>query len=172
MFIGEAGAGKSTLLGALMNQPLATEAQSTFMADAKEVKCQWIATKDGANWCDVTEENEIEELAVLAKKVMKIDPEGKSYQLSNNSFAQDAEKVLSEIITKAQALIDTPSAHQNDQYINLWDCGGQRVFLDVLPAFLTSRTMFFLVFDASKDLQDKVDCNMEPKQASLHSLRP
>ena len=197
MFIGEAGAGKSTLLGALMNQPLATEAQSTFMADAKEVKCQWIASKDGANWCDVTEEDEIEELAVLAKIVMKMDPEGsgkllattneatavklfnptesslpESYQLSNNSFAQDAEKVLSEIIAKAQALIDTPSVHQNDQYINVWDCGGQRVFLDVLPAFLTSRTMFFLVFDASKDLQDKVTViwNQKGKSTQLETL--
>ena len=36
--------------------------------------------------------------------------------------------------------------------MHVWDCGGQPVFLDVLPAFLTSRTMFVLVFDASKDL--------------------
>lgn len=39
-----------------------------------------------------------------------------------------------------------------DMLMNIWDCGGQSVFLDVLPAFLTSRTLFVLVFDASKDL--------------------
>ena len=33
--------------------------------------------------------------------------------------------------------------------MHVWDCGGQPIFLDVLAAFLTSRTMFFLVFDAS-----------------------
>ena len=36
--------------------------------------------------------------------------------------------------------------------LHLWDCGGQPVFLDVLPAFLSSRTMFVLVFNASKGL--------------------
>ena len=39
-----------------------------------------------------------------------------------------------------------------DILMNIWDCGGQSVFLDVLPAFLTSRTLFILVFDASKEL--------------------
>ena len=33
--------------------------------------------------------------------------------------------------------------------MHVWDCGGQPIFLDVLAAFLTSRTMFFLLFDAS-----------------------
>ena len=38
--------------------------------------------------------------------------------------------------------------------LHVWDCGGQPVFLDVLPAFLTSRTMFLLFFDARQDLQN------------------
>jgi len=37
----------------------------------------------------------------------------------------------------------------------VWDCGGQPVFLDVLPAFLTSRTMFLLSFDARQNLLHK-----------------
>ena len=37
--------------------------------------------------------------------------------------------------------------------MHVWDCGGQPIFLDVLAAFLTSRTMFFVHFDASKDLE-------------------
>ena len=39
--------------------------------------------------------------------------------------------------------------------MHVWDCGGQPVFLDVLPAFLTSRTMFLLFFDARRNLLDK-----------------
>ena len=42
-------------------------------------------------------------------------------------------------------------------WLHVWDSGGQPVFLDVLPAFLTSRTMFVLLFNASKDLKHKWD---------------
>ena len=41
--------------------------------------------------------------------------------------------------------------------LHVWDSGGQPVFLDVLPAFLTSRTMFLLLFNVSKNLKDKWD---------------
>ena len=37
--------------------------------------------------------------------------------------------------------------------MHVWDCGGQPMFLDVLAAFLTPRTMFVLLFDSSIDLQ-------------------
>ena len=39
--------------------------------------------------------------------------------------------------------------------MHIWDCGGQPVFLDILSAFLTSRTMFFLIFNASLPLNSK-----------------
>ena len=32
----------------------------------------------------------------------------------------------------------------------IWDCGGQPVFLDIISAFLTSRTFFLLTFNAKK----------------------
>ena len=38
--------------------------------------------------------------------------------------------------------------------LHIWDCGGQPVFLSVLPAFLSSRTVFLLVFDASINLDE------------------
>ena len=41
--------------------------------------------------------------------------------------------------------------------LHIWDCGGQPVFLNVIPAFLTSKTMFYLLFDASKHLNNKVE---------------
>ena len=40
----------------------------------------------------------------------------------------------------------------NEVVMHIWDCGGQPVFLDIISAFLTSRTMFLLLFDGSVDL--------------------
>ena len=44
----------------------------------------------------------------------------------------------------------------------------QRVFLDVLPPFLTSRRMFCLMFDASKPLSEKVKVNWNKEDHSTH----
>ena len=40
-----------------------------------------------------------------------------------------------------------------DVVMHIWDCGGQPVFLDIISAFLTPRTMFMLLFDASISLE-------------------
>ena len=39
--------------------------------------------------------------------------------------------------------------------MHFWDCGGQPAFLEILPVFLTSCTIFLLHFDVSKDLNRK-----------------
>ena len=44
---------------------------------------------------------------------------------------------------------------ESEVLLHVWNCGGQPVFLEVLPLFLTSRTMFVIMFDASKYLHDK-----------------
>ena len=197
MFIGEAGVGKSTLLGALMSAPVAAEATSTILADTKEVKYQWkrCGTGDNPHWCDVTDADEIKELAVLAKQVMDIgshsllrnlaeaiavkifNPENQLLpnicpSSKNTSFQDETDEVLSKIIAAARSLVGAQLEPTEDQYLNVWDCGGQRVFLDVLPAFLTSRTIFLLTFDASKDLQERVDVvwNQGGTSTSLETL--
>ena len=182
MLIGEAGVGKSTLLGALMNKPVTAEATSTIMADTKGVKCQWkrCGTGDNVQWHDITEEDELKELAVLAKHVMNtgsqsllrnlaeaiavkiFNPEDQPLprlcaSSTSISFQDETREVLSKIVSDTRSLVDAPLEATEDQYLNVWDCGGQRVFLDVLPAFLTSRTIFLLMFDASKDLLGRVD---------------
>ena len=57
--------------------------------------------------------------------------------------------------SKADQEVSSAKADQ-EVLLHLWDCGGQLVFLDVLPAFLSSRTMFLLMFDASKGLDAPV----------------
>ena len=49
------------------------------------------------------------------------------------------------------------SADDRDELIlHVWDCGGQSVFLDILPAFITPQTMYCLLYNASKPLESKV----------------
>ena len=49
----------------------------------------------------------------------------------------------------------SPSSKSTEIVMRIWDCGGQPVFLDILSAFLTQRTMFLLLFDASLPLSSK-----------------
>ena len=54
-----------------------------------------------------------------------------------------------------EEMIESKSpAPKKEVLLHIWDCGGQPVFLSVLPAFLSSRTVFLLVFDASLELND------------------
>lgn len=70
--------------------------------------------------------------------------------------------------TAASVQSHCESSVDPDVLMNVWDCGGQAMFLEILPAFLTSRTMFILTFDASKDLntncQDILHINGERKE--------
>ena len=69
------------------------------------------------------------------------------------------DNVVRDVLTQAiESGPLNPVDLQSEVLIHVWDCGGQTVFLDVLPAFLTSRTMFLLFFDARQDLLSK--CNM------------
>ena len=69
--------------------------------------------------------------------------------------SHDVNKLFQDIVLRARQ-ISTPKLDP-EVWLHLWDSGGQPVFLDVLPAFLTSRTMFLLLFNASKDLKQKWD---------------
>ena len=70
----------------------------------------------------------------------------------------EVESVLRQVAEHATRLF-LPTSHSENVHsevlMHVWDCGGQPVFLDVLPAFLTSRTMFLLFFDARRNLLDK-----------------
>ena len=74
----------------------------------------------------------------------------KATQLSASSVEEHNKKVLHKLATAAE---QSQSKANQEVLLHLWDCGGQPVFLDVLPAFLSSRTMFLLVFNASIGLE-------------------
>ena len=172
--VGPGGVGKSSFLRGLMNQQL-LQAESTILADTKTVKPQfWANAGESADsyWAEVTEEDEIEELAGLlqlvqaklrsseAAAVGEFNPQRYKPQSvqtisdENVSHIKDNEvrKVLQQVV---KHFSKNPNAPQSEVLVHVWDCGGQPVFLDVLPAFLTSRTMFLLFFDARQNLHEK-----------------
>ena len=76
--LGPGGVGKSSLLRGLMNQRLPQDAESTILADTKTVKPQlWVKAGESADsyWAEVTDQDEIEELAGLFQLVLaKLHP--------------------------------------------------------------------------------------------------
>ena len=152
---------------------------STVVSDISNIRPfthEW-HTHDEGQWRTVTHEDEIEELAQLISavhfksdsKASKSEPKssfrrpflakiGKPFcSLFKRSSGEDNEATcrINEIISEAVFLIKAGqlSLRLSPQpYLNFWDCGGQPSFLEILPAFLTSRTLFLLIFDAEKDL--------------------
>ena len=167
MFIGPPGVGKTSLLHALMNKPL-PQANSTVVADTKHILPQWVDASGHTHWKEISERDEITELARLVKTVQ---PELKyKKHRSTSSFKTKfshqpskrverlAQSALEAVVEKVSRIDDDSiEVSTSDHFLHIWDCGGQPVFLNVIPAFLTSRTMFYLLFDASKDLNSKVE---------------
>ena len=181
--VGPGGVGKSSLLRGLMNQRLPRDAESTILADTKVVKRQfWAKAGESADhyWAEITDEDEIEELVrlfqlVLAKlhpskavSLSEFNPQGyktQSIQTISDEYVSsikdnEVQSVLRQVAEHSMSTF-LPTSHSENLHsevlMHVWDCGGQPVFLDVLPAFLTSRTMFLLLFDARQNLLDK--CN-------------
>ena len=62
-------------------------------------------------------------------------------------------EITQEVVQRAQQQGRGSHSDKNREVIlRIWDCGGQQVFLDILSAFLTPRTMFIQVFNASQPL--------------------
>ena len=65
--------------------------------------------------------------------------------------SHEVSELFQDILSRALQI--TNPKLDSEVWLHVWDSGGQPMFLDVLPAFLTSRTMFLLLFNASKDLK-------------------
>ena len=170
MFLGPGGAGKSCLKNGLMGQRFNARQKSTIVAEYHQVRPvhrEWV--REGLMvWNEVSEEDETKELAqlmVLAKQSgsHKVDEHIHSSSEADcthhTSFLQEVHEianvhVIDSAVAKSKYL--APEGICLQPFLYLWDCGGQPVFLEVLPAFLTSRTMFLLVFDASMSFKERM----------------
>ena len=214
MFIGPSGVGKSSLLRGLMGMELEA-ANSTVLADTYLLKNTWAKTDFSSKWCNVTEDDEIHELAVLLHKTKKQGFETRSLVnpcptpvrvrhrvslVSSRSDIPEAQSsashtvavrnlkkkrkrsvhlespnrdseflgkargiqniVLSEVVEKAYILSEREDFQVTDStpevLLHVWDCGGQPVYLDALQPFLSSHTMFFLLYNAADGLDSLV----------------
>ena len=176
MFVGAGGVGKSCFKRGLMSLPFNPQTNSTILADVQSVRPAdtfkesvrqqrplnraWVK---GSCWSEVTEEDEIQELAQLLVLVGRQgSSRGAASQSSSASTSREQSNLVrmmeSDILQKAFAKAEELKASGVDQqlecspFFHLWDCGGQPVFLEVLPIFLTSRTIFLLFFNAAENL--------------------
>uniref|UniRef100_A0A1X7THT0 COR domain-containing protein n=1 Tax=Amphimedon queenslandica TaxID=400682 RepID=A0A1X7THT0_AMPQE len=127
-------------------------------------------------WKEVDENDEIEEVArliaavyenasgsedlrtaVAALSLYKVDSSLSLSELSVREIQKkEVDSFLAKAIKRAQEIEPVPIQDVKPQpFMHIWDCGGQAVFLEILPAFLTPRTMFFLIFNAAKSLDEK-----------------
>ena len=183
MFIGSGGSGKSSLVDGLMNKPMQT-GESTALADTKTVSYQCIKAADaaGEGWKVHSKADEASGLAARSRQIVDNKRRGRDVKGSyiNDWAAVPAVKIfnignvfklgvvkarifdgrggaINKIIETAKTGgSDLPLGDVNpDTVLHIWDCGGQPVFLDIISAFITPRTMFFLTFNASVDLNSK-----------------
>ena len=109
----------------------------------------------------------VPETTLAAAAVGEFNPQGykpQSVQTISDEYVSsikdnEVQSVLRQVAEHSKVffyLITSRSENLHSEVLmHVWDCGGQPVFLDVLPAFLTSRTMFLLFFDARQNLLDK-----------------
>ena len=135
----------------------------------KSASTTWaVASEDPQTlWQEITDKDEIRELVGYVNFVVKttnitindfgtLDKAATSESMSgsNKRVKGFLDNIISEIFLQAKK-----NPHllppEKEVLIRVWDCGGQHVFLDVLPAFITPRTMFLLMFDASRSLTDR-----------------
>ena len=199
MFIGPGGVGKSSLRRGLMNLALELNPNSTILAEMLKVRFHWARATLSADqaskyWIEITEDDEIRELAGQLQKVvnlrqtksrMFLPPRQMATRLfrpiesvavwlgnyltksesnrsvPNRDYAEFIKKIKDETIddiikeTMKYTQEESPPEGVTDEpevLIHIWDCGGQQVFLDVIPAFLTARTIFLLLFNAAEQL--------------------
>ena len=178
MLVGPAGVGKSCFKRGLMGQRFDKRMNSTIVADVQSVTPSeqafsgrkrplirtWFTQASGI-WCEVTEEDEIQEIAQLLVLVGRRTDSSttasshssdktrrKMFESLNAKFkSQILEKAFARASGKLKFADDTKLKPQ--PFFHMWDCGGQPVFLELLPIFLTSRTIFLLFFNAAIDLQ-------------------
>ena len=103
----------------------------------------------------ITDQDEIDKLVHLVETVNEKNES--KFHLATASDEQefthsDVQPIVKELASNMQSKSNV-FISGTEVYMRVWDCGGQPVFLDILPAFLTARTLFLLMFDARHDLR-------------------
>ena len=175
MFLGEGEAGKSSMLDGLMKKKWSEKEEKkrkrTMLAETRDIKYQFMeGGKQG--WSEMDKNATVAELACKAKAPLvkrkgprvnrKAPPEAEeefrqeteTLNLGESEPSKEAsdacKQCYKDAAIKAQKLEEHMSSRESHDVLHVWDCGGQPVFLNILSAFITARTMFLFLFDASK----------------------
>ena len=164
MQIGPGGVGKSSLVNGLMKKKFSESTLGSDILELRLTEGYW-ARSTGGHWEIISDEDEIKELAQLVQRVQqneqlvkgshsKSSSEGELVVKEDEKFNHPSVKAIVDEIEAAYSGPDYQDSSQPDTevYIRVWNCGGQPVFLNLLSAFLTTGTLFLLMFDASRDL--------------------
>ena len=184
MLLGSAGVGKTSLKRSLMKLPWEPHTTSTVISDVSYVRPfghQWhkMNQEDDDKLVEVTFDDEMLELGKLLSLVYHdpsitksahskvtasalysiasmINASSLSSQQIEDIEGGNVDKILSMAILYSGSMSpDDLKSVKTQPFLHVWDCGGQPVFLEILPAFLTPRTLFLLMFDASKDFNER-----------------
>ena len=166
LFLGTAGVGKSSFKKSLMKLPWDPNTNSTIISDVSCVRPfakEWYTSKS-EQWKEVTHEDEIEAMAHLfnilnkdttRRSILVESPTDATTAPINVNAREKLDSILSQVSKFSLALQFSTVDEHPHLLMHFWDCGGQPAFLEILPVFLTSRTIFLLHFDASIDLNRK-----------------
>ena len=154
LFLGTAGVGKTSFKRSLMKLPW--KPNTTGVSDVRPFTHEWHTLKED-QLSVALYEDEIKELVGLILAVYKKELKSSDHATPsawNKDFQLEVVKAADAIISDVIFAIENCTQPEEPQlFLHFWDCGGQAPFLEILPVFLTSRTLFFLIFDAEKDLQ-------------------
>ena len=165
MLVGPGGVGKSSFLCGLKNKSLPNIPSSTQIADTQSLRVarpthrSWASYKD-KYWREITDDDEYDEMAQLLFLASKsVSSTYMSFTSSTKSGRKFSHPHVRDIVNQVLSRIGYPkfrvSVRKSEVWMHIWDCGGQNIFLTILPAFLTARTIFFLMFDARQALSSR-----------------
>ena len=169
--------------------------QSDMAAMSKPATKKWAKVSSSGNnpllfWREVTDQDEIMELVGFLNFVAKRSDSADTIEATADSLFRPLSLTSKQISTTSQQasegaielqkevvddILKVVKLHPDMQppkeevLMNIWDCGGHAVFLDILPTFLTPRTMFILMYDASRSLTDKCLVRIFRDDVEIHS---
>ncbi|XP_019856048.1 PREDICTED: uncharacterized protein LOC109584675 isoform X1 [Amphimedon queenslandica] len=157
LFLGTAGVGMTSFKRSLMKLPWEPDA-SIGVSDNSQLRQfthEWHTLKED-HLRRASHEDEIKELVglILAVYEKELDATSTPSSWNSRSSLPGVMNTVDNIIAEVISCIETITQPEEPQpFLHFWDCCGQPLFLEILPVFLTSRTLFFLIFDAEKDLK-------------------
>ena len=134
---------------------------------SSKAEASW-ASGSNTQWREITEDDEYSEMAQLVQDIYgmskseqhlaepKKPSEISKRDTDRSSLSDDVTVVkthrVQDIVDKVMEYASKPKPiskkRTEETWMRVWDCGGQHVFRTILPAFVTPRSMFVLMFDA------------------------